>query len=82
MNVLAKIAYSVSVCVGEGRWGEGRCGEGVLGERVLGEGVLGEGWRRRHETAVGETQNIRSKLQARNEGGFTRITAHDQFTFF
>jgi len=50
--------------------------------------VCGEGdrWgrrrRRRHETAVEEAQNIRSILQARDECGFTHISAYDQFTFF
>jgi hypothetical protein len=34
------------------------------------------------ETAVEEAQNIRSVLQARDESGFTHISANDQFIFF
>ena len=33
------------------------------------------------EGAVEEAQNIRSVLQAKDEGGCTHISADDQFTF-
>jgi len=48
----------------------------------VGAGGGGGGGGEKDETAVEETQNIRSVPQPRDEGYCAHICAEDQFTFF